>query len=82
MFDKLKPAVFRYNGKNGTDVKKIQMGVMAQDIVDGLVAEGLNPEEFGIIQKNEYGYYMVDYVQLIPILISRIKKLEEKVGDG
>jgi len=84
MFDKLwtkiKPAVFKYKkNKIGIDDDKIYIGVMAQDIIDGLSEEGYNIKDFSIINMEDTGYYSVDYIQLIPILISRIKKLEKEI---
>ncbi|MCK5767292.1 MAG: hypothetical protein KAH35_02815 [Candidatus Atribacteria bacterium] len=85
MFDKLfkvlKPVVFNYKKDKieGLDTDKKFIGVMAQDIRKGLVVEGFDPDEFSIVQTDENGYYTVDYVQLIPILIDRIKKLEDEV---
>lgn len=81
MFSRLKPAVFNYKKDkiDTLDTDRKFIGVMAQDIRDGLRDEGFNPDEFSIVNMDETGYYSVDYVQLIPILISRIKKLEKDV---
>lgn len=75
LFDHLKPAVFRYNNTYNLGDKKA-IGVMAQDIIKGLKSEGMDYKDFSIIHTDENGFLSVDYTQLIPVLISRIKDLE------
>ena len=81
LFARLKPAVFNYkeNILDELDTEKAYFGVMAQDILNGLESEGLNPDDFSIVKLEKSGYLSVDYIQLIPILISRIKKLEHEM---
>jgi hypothetical protein len=82
LFDNLKPAIFKYNDKlDITKDNKYQIGVMAQDIREGLEKSGKNPDDFSIVKKEDNGYYSVDYIQLIPILISEIQKLEKRVKE-
>jgi len=52
---------------------------MAQDIRQGIKDSGENPDNYTIVKMNETGYYSVDYVQLIPILIKEIQMLKEKI---
>jgi len=82
LFKRLKPAVFNY--KEGTGISELDterkfIGVMAQDIRQGLADEGLDADDFSIVHLNPNGFYSVDYVQLIPILINRIKKMEDEI---
>ena len=85
MFDKLwkeiKPSIFRYKkiDELGLSDEKIVIGVMAQDIREGLSKGGYNPNDFSVVQMEDTGYYSVDYIQLIPILINRVKKLESEI---
>lgn len=76
LFDCLNPACYTYKDslKIGMQEKKY-FGVMAQDILLGLEKEGLDVKEYSIITEKN-GYLAVDYIQLIPILISKIKELE------
>jgi len=75
LFKSLRPASFRYK----FDDTKIYFGVMAQDIEEGLINEGWDPESFSILQKDENGFFKVDYIQLIPVLIAKIKELENRL---
>ena len=91
MFDKLfknlKPAIYNYkkNTLKSLDTEKRFFGVMAQDIRAGLEKEGFNPDDFSIVQTHEANsefdkqHYSVDYVQLIPILIHKIKEMQEEI---
>lgn len=81
LFKELKPAMFNYSGENGLDSEKINFGVMAQDIERGIINSGYSPEHFSILNKDEAGYFMVDYIQLIPLLISKIKQLEQRLEE-
>jgi len=81
LFENLKPCMYKYNDKlPGLEQEKFTMGVMAQDIRKGIEESGHNPDNFTVVQKQESGYYAVDYVQLIPILISKIKELENIIN--
>lgn len=80
IFDELKPAIYKYNDKlDGLESKKFTFGVMAQDIIKGIKKSGKNPDNYSIVKMNENGYYSVDYIQLIPILIKEIQELKEKI---
>jgi len=81
LFKALKPCMFNYKVDkiDALDTEKTFLGIMAQDIRTGLEAEGLDPDKFSVVQKQETGYYAVDYVQLIPVLVSKIKSLEDKI---
>jgi len=81
LFEYLKPCMYKYNKKKpGLDTDNFTMGIMAQDIRMGIEASGYNPDNFTIVRKDNDGYYSVDYVQLIPVLISKIKELEEEIN--
>lgn len=68
----LKPCEFRYKGE--LDNGKLNLGVMAQDVIKNF------PEEsYSIVTKDENGFYKVDYVQLIPLLIKNIQVLNERI---
>lgn len=80
IFEHLKPCMYKYNNKlPNLETEKFTMGVMAQDIRMGIEASGHNPDDFTIVQKIKDDYYGVDYVQLIPVLISKIKELEQEI---
>lgn len=81
LFNNLRPAVFNYkeNPQLGLSSEKTVIGVMAQDIVEGLRLSGVNPDDFSIVTRDEYGFYKVDYSQLIPILISEIRELKNEI---
>ena len=73
--------MYKYNDKiSGLETNKFTMGIMAQDIRMGIEASGYNPDNFTVVQQDNTGYYQVDYVQLIPVLISKINELEEQVN--
>lgn len=79
LFDNLKPATFNYKNPSEINVsEKIYFGIMAQDIQEGLKLEGKNPNDYSILSE-KYGYLAVDYIQLIPILISKVKELELEI---
>lgn len=81
LFKNLKPAIFKYNNRvRNLETEKFTMGVMAQDIRKGLEESGFNPDEFTIVQKDNTGYYSVDYIQLIPVLISEINSLKQDIN--
>ena len=78
---RLKPAIFNYKDAGiNLDTEKTYIGVMAQDIIKAIELEGLNYEDFSIVKLENSGFYSVDYIQLIPILISKINSLEEKIN--
>lgn len=52
---------------------------MAQDIRKGLEESGYEPDDYSIVKMNNTGYYSVDYIQLIPILISEINYLKKEI---
>lgn len=81
LFKHLKPCMYKYNDKiSGLETNKFTMGIMAQDIRMGIEASGYNPDNFTVVNMGREGYYQVDYVQLIPVLISKINELEEQVN--
>ena len=80
LFAKLKPAIFNYKDTlSELDTNKTFIGVMAQDIIEGLEEEGFDPSKFSIVNMEDTEFYSVDYIQLIPILISKIKQLEDRL---
>lgn len=83
IFMYLKPAVFTYKQDvEGLALPKGQtFGIMAQDLEAGLMACGVNPDEYSILGKDQRGNLMVDYMQLIPLLITEIKDLQERVQE-
>ncbi len=83
LIKRIKIISFRYTNKVTEDNRKY-FGVVAQEL-----AEIFDPEEYSIVNKDSEGYYQVDYVQLVPLLVkqiqtleSRIKKLEMKDNGG
>lgn len=68
----LKPAQYKYTKKG--DGERFTLGVMAQDI------NKFYPiEDYNILQKDEDGYFMVDYVQLIAPMLKAIQELSDEV---
>lgn len=71
---KIQPAAFKYNDEQVGDTQKITLGVMAQDI------EKIFPyEQYSMLKKDENGYYMVEYTQLIAPMIKAIQELSEEL---
>ena len=68
----LKPCTFNYKNE---DPNKRRFGFIAQDLLK-LFPE----EEFTIVQKQPNGYYAVDYIQLIPLLVNHLKKQDERIA--
>jgi hypothetical protein len=70
----IRPAQFKYNDERYGDTDKITLGVMAQDI------EKIYPgEDYTVLHRDENGYYMVEYTQLIAPMIKAIQELAEEV---
>jgi len=69
----LKIISFRYEDKVTSDKRK-NFGVVAQQI-----AEYFDPKDFSITNTDIEGFYKVDYIQLIPLLIKYIQDLEKRV---
>lgn len=73
---KIKPIKFRYNierFKSQID-ERLHFGVSAQEL------EKLLPiQEFAVINKDDNGFLMVNYIELISPLISSIKELCDRV---
>jgi len=82
LFDALKPYRYKYNNKvKGLDTVKYSMGIMAQDIRQGIIDSGEDPDDFNIVQMNNTGFYSVDYIQLIPILVKEIQDLKQEIKE-
>ncbi len=80
LFKYLKPATYNYiyDKERGLDSQKTHIGVMAQDIIEGIQASGEDYKKYSIIQ-DDGERYSVDYVQLIPILIKELHRLNDKI---
>lgn len=70
---KIRVIEFRYNNKVTTDKRK-RFGCIAQEL-----AEIFDPEIYSIVTMEDDGYYCVDYVQLVPLLIKHIQTLETRI---
>jgi len=82
LFKNLKPAIYKYNSTlPNLDTDKFTFGIMAQDIRTGLEESGYDPDDYSIVKMNSSGYYSVDYVQLIPVLISEINNLKSEINE-
>ena len=69
----LKPCVFKY--KNCNDNRK-HIGFIAQDILK------LLPEnEYAVIMRDENGFYMINYSELIAPLVKAVQELNVKVQE-
>ncbi len=72
--NELRPAKYKYKDKSKGDTERFTLGVMAQDI------DKIYPlNEYSILNKDDQGYMMVDYVQLIGPMIKAIQELEDEV---
>jgi hypothetical protein len=80
LFSSLKPAIYNYIDDPSRNISsdKKQIGVMAQDIISGLEKSGFDYKDFSIIH-NDGERFAVDYVQLIPVLISEINKNKSEI---
>ena len=69
----LKPCIFKY--KNSSDNRK-HIGFIAQDILK------LLPEnEYAVIMRDENGFYMINYNELIAPLVKAVQELNIKVQE-
>jgi len=75
IINKIRIATFRYKDKVTPNNKKY-FGVMAQDL-----AKILDPEEYSVVRMEEDGFYAVDYIQLVPLLIKHVQELEKRIDD-
>lgn len=64
----LKPCSFKYNGDD-----KTTFGFIAQDLLN------IFPTEQFTIVKDNNGLFSVEYYQLIPFLLLKIKELDAKI---
>lgn len=71
VFEKLKPASFRW--KNN---KKKSFGFIAQDLL-----EIFPEEEYDVVIRKPDGYLAVNYYQIIPFLVSKIRELEGRISE-
>jgi len=70
---KLKPVKFRFEPPY--DDGKEHFGFIAQDLIE------IFPEDaYGIVFKDVYDYYKVNYHEIIPHLVKAIQELEGKVN--
>lgn len=77
IFERLRPVVYKYIDNQHYDKKYI--GILAQDIIDGFNDEELDYKDYSIIKNNDNGMFSVDYIQIIPLLIAKIKELEQDI---
>jgi len=79
----LKPAKYEYSSvDDNLEISKdgrTHFGVMAQDIEEYL--KSVSDEDFAIIEKDENGYMMVNYTELIAPMIATIQQLQERVEE-
>lgn len=71
---KLKPCHFKYKDGVSED-GRIHFGLIAQDINDVI-----QYENFAIVSEKD-GHFVVNYWQIVPLLIKAIQELEEKVKE-
>ena len=77
----LKPAKYTYKKEmldKGVNINKTHFGVMAQDIKKYL--NSISDEDFNIIQYDEDGIMMVNYIELIGPMIKTIQELEKRIS--
>lgn len=83
IFDRLKPAIFKYN--DGTS-DRIHTGFIAQDVEDAVLAEGMTTQQFAAVcyevdaegNKVNYG---VRYEEIVSLNTHEIQKLKKKVAE-
>jgi len=73
IFKKIQIIKFRYSDKVTLDNRK-NFGVIAQEL-----AEIFDPKEYSIVTMEDDGYYTVNYIQLIPLLIKHVQNLEQRI---
>ena len=81
VFDRLVPVTFKYN--NGTS-DRTHLGLIAQDVEDAVLAEGLTTQEFAPVvysfdkdgNKVNYG---IRYEELVSLCIHEIQKLKSRL---
>ena len=73
--NEIKPVEFTYNEKLYTDGKR-HFGVIAQEL-----NEIFPKEKYALVVENNSGYLLVNYIELIPILIKAVQELSEEVRD-
>jgi hypothetical protein len=82
IFKYLRPAVYTYKQDNNLGLsEKKTFGIMAQDVQQGFLAEGLDWRDYSILTRDKEGNFMVDYSQLIPLLIKEIHVLQDRVQE-
>jgi hypothetical protein len=65
----LNPIHFRY--RHDQDERR-HFGVIAQEV------EGVFPN---MVEQSHYGYWTVNYQEMIPLLLAKVKDLQEQVDD-
>ena len=83
IFDRLKPVTFKYN--NGTS-DRVHTGLIAQDVEQAVIAEGLTTQEFAALcydtdesgNKKNYG---VRYEELVSMCIKEIQGLKARIAE-
>ena len=83
IFDKLKPAIFKYN--HGTS-DRIHTGLIAQEVEDAVISAGLETKDFAAIcydinENGEKVNYGIRYEELISLCIYEIQKLKAKIKE-
>jgi hypothetical protein len=81
IFDRLNPVTFKYNhGKSG----RTHLGLIAQDVEDAVLAEGLTTKEFApvvydIDEEGNKTNYGIRYEELVSLCIYEIQRLKAEL---
>jgi hypothetical protein len=82
IFDRLRPVTFKYN--NG-ESDRIHTGLIAQEVEDAVLAEGLTTKDFAAVcydedENGEKTNYAVRYGELVSMCIKEIQDLKAEVA--
>lgn len=66
---------FTYDESLGKDDRET-FGLLAQEL-----AELFNPDVYSMVMKDANGFYMVDYTQMIPLLLALIKRQKKDIDE-
>lgn len=75
LFDRLSPASFLYKGRAAGR----HLGFIAQDVEVAAAECGIDKSDLALLVQDEDGLYGLSYSEFIPILVAKIKSLENRL---
>ena len=76
ILNEIKPVEFTYNEKLCKNDGKRHFGVIAQEL-----NEIFPKEKYALVIEDNSGYLLVNYIELIPILIKAVQELSKELMD-